>query len=453
MEEKRMTVLDYYTNLFSLLRNDEVSFLVTVEDIYREIKNLNESLGFDCSSANLWQTKQTFLKIFDSYIKESSIDTTHKRRGTRMIYLIEVKPSDIVGLDLKLKKAFPSLNRAICKGPRKAKTEKAPVVKKSVIKEEKIKHVIPGKRLPRKDWLFRFYELVKIANASSTGRLSKKQIKTAMSLKNIQSMNVLIDSWRSTLMRGGIVANFSLYKNLKNDTELIITNCPGLIRDIGLKYKQWFGIDLKSDEVLNISTSIPVEKVIIQPKKVVAELPFEIAYTIYAIGGICKNRESVVSYEVLYKLLKEHFSIKITRNEIIELVRKEAAEYLEVCNQCGGGIKLKNTINWEDFSEKFSPMNFKNFTYARIGMTLEEVKKIVPSFEIEVVTEFTSNDAVYKIVYDKSIHSLRSLCILYRTFRGADKLFDEELTKMIENEIVCIDSRSYVGNLAFEIES
>ena len=178
----------------------------------------------------------------------------------------------------------------------------------------------------------------------------------------------------------------------------------------------------------------------------------ELLHTFRGIGGICKKYGSVVNYEVIYKLLKENFSIKLSRNETIELIRKEASEFLEICTHGAGGVKFKNSVKWEDFIEKFSPRNFKVSTYARIGMTLEEVKKLLPNFEIEVVTEFTANDAVYRIEYDKSIHSLKSLCGLFRTFRGQDKFFDESLTKILMDEIIYVDSRSYVGNLAYEVE-
>lgn len=457
MEKEKLTIVEYYSNLFTLLSNGKNSFVISVEDIYREATELNKSLGLKTNSSILWGTKKTFLKIFNSYIKESVIDTTHKRKGIRSMYSIEIKPSDLVGLDLKLVKAFPLLKRTICKGERTVKTSSpiTPVkVVGEVIKESKKSKkltAIPGKRLPRRDWLFKFFELLKIANASKNNRLSKKTIMSTMSLSNIPSMDKLINAWKSTLMRGGIVAHFSLYKTLSNETELIIVNSSALIKEVGTKYKDWFGVDLGADKVLNISSSIPIDKVIVRPK-IEPILPFTVAYTIFAIGGICKKQETVVNYEILYKLLKDNFSIKITRNEIIELVRKEAVGYLEVCNQGAGGIKLKSSANWDDFLEKFSPKNFKEFTYIRLSMSLEEIKNLLPDFEIEVVTEFTANDAVYKIVYDKSIHSLKSLCGLYRKFRGQDKFFDNDLTKIIQDEIVYVDSRSYVGNLAYEFE-
>lgn len=449
--DEAMTSVSYYANLFTLLSGGKNSFIITNEDIYREIENLNGSLGVETTPKNKFGIKNMFLKIFSKYITERAVDSARKRGGKEM-YSLEVKPSDIVGMEIKILKDFPRLNRKFKNDKKSDKAsvieKKAPVVKESV---KKSKPSGIGGNLPRRDWLFRFYELLKVANLEPGNKVSKKQIMTTMSISAIPSMNNLVDAWKKTLSRGGIYARFSIYKNLKNESELIISDCSGLIKSVGLVYKKWFGVDLKSDEVLKITTSIPVEKVIIQPK-IKTELSFSVAYTIFAIGGICRKHESVVNYEVIYKLLKENFSIKISRNETIELVRKYASEFLEICNHGAGGVKLRNTINWDNFLEKFSPRNFKESTYARIGMTLDEVKKLIPNFEVEVVTEFTASDAVYRIEYDKSIHSLKSLCGLFRTFRGQDKFFDESLTKILKDEIVYVDSRSYAGNLSYEIE-
>lgn len=443
------TSANYYANLFTLLSEGKESFVITVEDFYREIENLNNSLGLKTDPANRIRIRTMFLKIFDKYITERVIDTTYKGNGTREIYSFETKPSDIVGMELKILKEFPKLNRKI---HNEIRSETSEIIKeKKPLKKEGKKYVIPGKRLPRKDWLFRFYELLKVANVAPGNRITKKQIMSTMSISSIPSINSLIDAWQKTLSRGGIFAKFSFYKTIKKDTELVITDCSGLIRTIGLKYKEWFGVDLKADEALKITTSIPVEKVMIQPK-LKTELSFSVAYAIFAIGGICKKYESVVNYEVIYKLLKENFSIKLSRSEVIELLRKEAPEFFEICTHGAGGVMLKRSVKWEDFVEKFGPKNFKEITYARIGMTLEEVRKILPNFKIEIVTEFTANDIIYRIEYDKSIHSLKSLCNLYRTFRGTDKFFEENLTKILRNEIIYVDSRSYVGNLSYEIE-
>lgn len=447
------TSVSYYSYLFTLLRGDKNSFVVSTEDIYHEIKNLNDMIGIETNPKMKLITKNQFIKIFSKYIKESIKDTSYTGKGTREIYSLEIKPSDIVGLELKILKDFPRLKRKFRNDKSKSTdTEKVVTEKKTVVKESKPKSIIPGKNLPRRDFLFRFFELLKVANTTTTGRVNKKQIKSVMQLKNIPSMGGLIDAWKSTLVRGGIYANFTLYETDRRELEISISNISGLIDVIGKKYKSWFGIDLKTDEVLKITTSMkPIEKVFIQPKTA-DTVPFSIAYTIFAIGGICKDRKSLVNYEVIYKLLKENFNIKISRNETIDLVRKYAAEYLEISNQGAGGVILKKTSDWESFNEKFSPRNFKETAYARIGMTLDEIKDLVPNFEVEVVTKFTECDAVYKIVYDKSIHSLKNLCNLYRTFRGSDKFFEDGLTKILQDEIEYVDSRSYVGNLAYEIE-
>ena len=452
----KKTILEYYANLFTLLSDGKESFVISVDDIYREATNLNESLGIRTTPVSLFQTKKTFLKIFSKYITEKVEDTTYKGRGVREIYSIETQPSDVVGLEIKLLKEFPRLNRQISKittdGSRtlvEKKAKKDKVVKP--VKSEKPKSIIPGRRLPRKDWLFKFYELLKVANVAPGNRLNKKQIKSIMLLSEIPSMSNLIDSWKSTLSRGGILANFSIYKTIKNETELIISDCQSLIRTIGLKSNEWFGVELNADEVLNITTLIPVEKELVRPMSN-AGLSFDIAYAIFALGGICKNRE-VVSFAEIDRLMKQEFNIKLYRNEINDLISNIASDYFEISNFGIGGIKFKETANWTDFEEKYSPRNFKESSYVRIGMSLEEVKKLLPeSFGVEVVTEITASDAIYKLNYDKSVHSLKGLCRLYRTFRGQDKFLDDNLTRILQDKIVFIDSQSFVGNFAYEIE-
>ena len=114
---------------------------------------------------------------------------------------------------------------------------------------------------------------------------------------------------------------------------------------------------------------------------------------------------------------------------------------------------LKDLTNgWINISEKYDPKNTRLSVIARIGMSLDEVRKFIP--ETEVLSVISDTDAIYRLWYNRSIHSFKDLIRLYRTFRGTDAILsDDVLVERMEREIVILDSAGYANNLAYQIET
>ena len=461
--EKTITIADYYVDLITRLSDGKDNFIITTVDIANEIESLDKELGVKCASkkaegVRLCLMRQKFAKYFEDYIKETVLDDTYKGPGSRKIFNIELKPEDRAGLVLKIQNKY-KCTKMIYRIP--GKEEETIKEVESIVEtpKEKVKSVrkttFLGKRLPRRDWLKKFYNLCVLAREKD-GRVSKKQIQTVMELKNVPNVNKLITDWKNTLFRGCILVPMSQYIALNKEVFLCIEKPNSAILTINENYLKWFGEDLGAEDLLHTKTSIKVNKETkkINPMKDIKSLPYNIAYSVYAIAGIIKKNEQLVDFEKLSKSLRDNFNIDLSRAEIIELIKKYASEYFDVNTHCGiTGVNLKNDISWEEFNEKFSPRNYTRTVIARVGMAEEEISRRLTNNKVRLLSKISENDAIYEITIDKSVHSLKEISNLYRTFRGTDQIFDEKLIEKIEDELVYSDSRAYNENyIAYSIE-
>lgn len=458
--EKTITIADYYVDLITRLSDGKDNFIITTVDIANEIESLDKELGVKCASkkaegVRLCLMRQKFAKYFEDYIKETVLDDTYKGPGSRKIFNIELKPEDRAGLVLKIQNKYKCTKmiykipgKEVVKAVEKSAVITTPKPKVELEKIKKAKSIIPGKYLPRRDWLKKFYNLCVLAKSDKDNNVSKKQIQAIMGLKSVPGIGKLITEWKGTLIRGGMTVKMSQYIALNKERLIKIEDPNSAIMTISENYKKWFGEDLGAEDLLHTKTSFKITKEvesISKINKVDSRLPYLKAYTIFAIAGIVKKFDGkTVDFVHIGESLRDNFNIDLSKTDIINIIKDCASSYFNVNTHCGiAGISLKADISWEDFCKEFSPRNYKKTVIARIGMTEEEVSRLMSNNKVRLLSRISENDAIYEITVDKSIHSLKEISNLYRTFRGTDQIFDEELVKKIENELVYSDSRAY----------
>ena len=462
--EEKFDYAKYYTELLAMVLGGEKSTVFGISDLYKNIDLVDEkyeikSANSNSRSARRWLMAKNFLTYFKEYVTEEIPDDSYKGKGKRFIYSISIKPERFVGLEERLRAKFPGTNYSVLNVKKDKEDVKIPVsfLPKTKVKEEKPKSIIPGKRLPRKEWLKRFYNLLCLA-VKSSGKVSKKQIKVVMDYTDsvVAAPSKLIKDWKSTLIRGGFVGKFHIKKTADGQSIVEIENAKDLVYQIAENYKKWFGeeVGIGASEVLHTTSSVKLEeRETIKPMKSGYGLTFEKAYAIFVMASLIKRDNRFIEFFNMTSSLNKSFRIDLGKQEIIDLIKEQGKCYFEV-NLSGGnpGINLKKDIDWDDFISEFHPKNFKYRFLARIGMTKEEISRFIPEDNIKVMSEISECDAVYEITNDHSMHSFKNLCNLYRTFRGKDKIFSESLEKKIKNEIILVDGKSYEGNLAFDLE-
>ena len=302
--EKTITIADYYVDLITRLSDGKDNFIITTVDIANEIESLDKELGVKCASkkaegVRLCLMRQKFAKYFEDYIKETVLDDTYKGPGSRKIFNIELKPEDRAGLVLKIQNKYKCTKmiykipgKEVVKAVEKSAVITTPKPKVELEKIKKAKSIIPGKYLPRRDWLKKFYNLCVLAKSDKDNNVSKKQIQAIMGLKSVPGIGKLITEWKGTLIRGGMTVKMSQYIALNKERLIKIEDPNSAIMTISENYKKWFGEDLGAEDLLHTKTSFKITKEvesISKINKVDSRLPYLKAYTIFAIAGIVKK--------------------------------------------------------------------------------------------------------------------------------------------------------------------
>lgn len=181
-----------------------------------------------------------------------------------------------------------------------------------------------------------------------------------------------------------------------------------------------------------------------------SEEEFNKAYLIFALGGILTTSGvGRVEIDSLIKCLREQFGIITDKKDVKEVLK----DVKEIETSDFGYSYLLKPSNWESIKETYGPQNFHSHFIARIGMTKEEILEYLPDSKVELLSIISEREGIYKITYDRSMHTKKNLLRLYRTFRGEDMILDDmKLVNMLEREITIINGRIYRGDLRYGIE-
>lgn len=456
---EKKSIASYYTDLLTLLRGDNTSVVFNVEDFKKCMEELDESYGITSSSSSrLTGTLETFKKFFSKYITEEIIDDTWKGREVRKICSLELKPEDLAGMELRLKKEFSAANRGLQKRLFKNDDEDT-AVERVVGSEKSVKRV----RRLKSSFIKKFFNMLVLAYYSE-GKLTMKEIRVALGYKVNASPNNLILRWKRSLNRVSIIPFKAVVVGSSTfDKGIEFYEIKNLLMSIDRKHKEWFGEELGAKDVLKISPkAVVVEKEIKtsttlknmdSDRKDVKLLPFDISISIYTIAGLGCTLGTTVPFERIHDNLKTNYSIVLSNTEISELVKTYASDYLEISTGSKAGIYLKRDIDWAKFKKEFSPENYKSSVIARIGESEENLRRLgLSHIDFEVLSVISPSDAIYRISYSESKLSTIDLCRLCRTFRGVDQIFDEKISSKISILNSKVDSYAFIGDDSYTIE-
>lgn len=299
-----------------------------------------------------------------------------------------------------------------------------------------------------------------IASALIKFKRSKKPILTYEMIKLYTghksiTKKTLLD-WKELLKKINVDFNVDVIGNYGN-RGIAIKNIDSIL----MRIMEVYGDELKSlniKEALNLTRKIAVDNQQQGQEKTkeCKRTDFEKSYLIYSIAGILRSSSEDlrrVEIDPLIKCLNENFSLKerIIKSDIVELLK--GVPEIDILNH-GGSFILKDKTSWANIVKKYGPQNFKKSFLLRVGMSLDELRsQLSESMQVELISEISPNDGIYKITYDLSIHSKRLLIGLFRKFRGKDKILDDpELENSLSLESIKIDGKYFNSKLDYLIE-
>ena len=453
IEETKKSIAAFYTDLLTLLRgdSDKTTIVFNTEDFRKTLKELDDTYGIVSTRYNRYLTTlETFKKFFAKYITSEIIDDTWKGKGKRKTYTLEIKPEDLTGLELRLKKEFAAANRGL----------QERLFGETSVKVEKVEPKKTKVRRLKASFIKKFFNMLVLAYYGE-GKLTMKEIKVALGHKSKISPNSLINSWKRSLNRVSIIPFKAVY--VKHTNVIEFYELKNLLMCIDRKHKEWFGEELGAKDVLKISPkAVVVEKEIKtsttlknmdSDRKDFKLLPFDISISIYTIAGLGCTLGTTIPFERIHNNLKTNYSIVLSNTEISELVKTYASDYLEISTGSKAGVYLKRDIDWGKFKKEFSPENYKSSVIARIGESEENLRRLgLSHIDFEVLSVISPSDAIYRISYSESKLSMIDLCRLCRTFRGVDQIFDEKISSKISILNSKVDSYAFIGDDSYTIE-
>lgn len=452
LEKIKITNLaEYYTTVITLLRGEsgKHEFITTSEEISLVINRLDKHLGIvyknkSSQAQAKFYKKQCLINLFKSNIIEEG-------KGKDKKYCFMFKAEDFVAMDKKLMSRCYPMKRKIkvtTIEDKTTETEKLPTTAEPV-KVIKPGMILSGKRIPKKSFIKKMLKLAYHAYVGH-GSVFTKDVYSIMGYKRSNSLTNLINSWKSTLIGGGIFLKVTRSAS-KRLPSLVFDNPLALLTDLKEKYKIWYAeepptykivvADPASGKTVEKTVTEPVsigeDTEIVKPLREVDDKSFHKAYSVFAIGALCHKQMGTIEFANLHSALITHFKLDLDKTEILQVIKELASDKFCIHEHTGiHGISLKKLEDWEEIKEKFSPKNFKENCYMRLtGMREDELEKILPSCKFEVASTISDYDKIYKVTYDRSMTTFMDLVSFRRSFRINDIILDEKLEKRLSSKI------------------
>lgn len=411
--KKSEKVVEYYEKLVSSIGYGTIC---STEELYKIIDKLDKNGPIAVRSSVV---NELINALGDEWL-EVAVDETATKRG-RMI-------PRLFSLRVKNEKEMEDLKKVIQEKFSRSSAAKTRASSKTARKV----------RMPRRATVKKFYDLlVKVSHKGKDGLISFSEISPVN--------KILLNAWLKSLKPFGL--DFSSRIIITTDGVKKLVKFVGpkdMLLQLSSKAKEWFGDDLGAKSVLGLDN-----KTLLKQKSPIVEHSQDI---VYSVAGVLKYHGKYMEYDSLCRILSENFGLAVTKNDL-KRVASEFSQFFDGTIRSNSAVLLKDADkNWLEINKKFGPKSSKITLIARIGMSLEEVQKF--NSTAEILSVITDTDAIYRLNYDKSIHSLKNLMRLYRTFRGSDKILNDDLlVERLEKEIVIIDSQAYSNNLAYQIET
>ena len=441
---EKIKQVEYFTKLVDSIGTS----IVNTKTLHKIISEVDNEFGYNIGGSNKCRPSRVTNKLVeilgDSWIEIVKDETAKKvGKGNPRLFSLKLR----TGFE---REDMESIRQVFIKYyTSRITSEKAD---KTEHKEPKEKSLTRRYSKPRENMVKTIYNLLVKVNKSGRTIVPFSEISDMVGRYFSQQV---LDNWKNSLLTFGVNLDAKTFTspesgkqkcvrfNLIRNTILLLSN----------KSKEWYGKDLGAEKELGLDKKMPIKP--LKPDNIkltshAEELDQNTKYTIYAIGGILKLHGKAVGYDVVCRDLSENFGIMLTKTDLRKLAN-EVPEF-DGTISFNNAIKLTDLIkSWDSICEKYNPRDIKQTVIARINMSHAEVCKFIP--ETEVLSVISDTDAIYRITYDRSIRSFKDLIRLYRTFRGTDKILDNDsLVEKIEREIVILDSVGYSNKMAYQIE-
>lgn len=100
----------------------------------------------------------------------------------------------------------------------------------------------------------------------------------------------------------------------------------------------------------------------------------------------------------------------------------------------------------------YDPKTKVTIIHARIGMTLDEVRKFIP--DSNLVSKITETDGIYSLSVNQSFESMEKLVKLFRTFRGNDMIIgNDDLVSNLKIQVLKQEGLYRRDSILFRLEN
>lgn len=281
--------------------------------------------------------------------------------------------------------------------------------------------------------------------------MRRNVILNALGFQNIQSTQV--DSWVKTIedFNGTIIDLAYISTRDKTFEGYLKSENPGdgliSVIKLGNELYNLFPDNKFNNKPVYVKKNFTINKESVNK----SDKDHNLSKLLYSVAGIVVGNEyKSVEIDNICSNLDKKFDIKITKKEIISILKNYPEEFDLI--EHGERIRLNNnSSSWEEIKKEHGPKNFTKEVLVRLTFEQGLIQRYFPS--AKVISRISEHDAIYKITYSESISDLINWIDLYRKFRESDKILnDEELEQTINREIERINALSFSSSLRYKLE-
>lgn len=441
--EKDAKSREFYIKILEQWSN---TLILSRKELNKLVDDTCNELGLSANPGNRsFRVKRLEDVLGKDWLEKVEDDGPWRGRGKNYIYSLKLSKENKQGDLEKIKKLFLDFfalqdERKKRKGNLDQSQLSEEIVNQDENKEVK-KTTIMYK--PHRSVFEKLGNILKYLLENEKNSIDRSEISKVTGFQNFSENN--LNGWISSLARVGILLDARYISGSYGKTCLKFENPKGIAASIREAAKKIYGMDIAFPGIHPGNNVITTRKVT-TPQKTDNK---EKARLFFAIGGfIAYNDYKPVDIDTLCKILRDNFYITATRREILDVIKGE--EDFESI-QYGSKIGLKDKkFSWDNICDKYGPKNYEKQVVVRLTLPKKEIIEYFP--KTEMLSKISENDAVYRITYEDTKHSLSKWVRIYRRFRGPDAIFDKSLEEQIKLEIQRIDEFLYKDDIVYNIE-
>lgn len=423
---KKIRGREFYIAVLDKFKNEKggISTSTELKETFREV---SKSQGYTLEkSSESWILAQFERMLTDKWLGKEKI----KKRAGGYMYTLKFITGSEESCYKSVKECIDNYfnNRYSGKGKKKEKDIESMVIK------------------PHKSVFIKVYSILKWMTENNTDKIFRAKLLEIVGLSAFSDIN--LQGWINNLAKGGISFDATYVSGGIRNTFLRVRNVEGTLASFVMTSKKLFPeMNLSLPSFGRLKGYSP-EKVICTEKYFITEEPEELARFFFGLGSIINEFDDKAGIDDICKNLDTKFNIKESKIGVLGKIK--GSDYFESIRN-GLMVKFKDPNSWRKVCELYGPQNFKKEVIARLTLPIDEIKQYFK--EVEMISEIVpGKDAIYRIHYDGSVHSLKKFILLVRRFRDPDKIFNDELVEKIRGLVKISDDQMFVNSLEYQSE-